>query len=108
MNNEQGSVKDLEEVVEASFVKMIDDLKRDVEAPCVEIDDLKRNVQAPCVEIVEYLEEIVKTTCMEDVGSKIECLEVIDSHSRYKVGLQVAQSRKRELVKVDFVLEKST
>ena len=105
--NEESS----EEVVEAPFVDMIDDLKGDIEAPCVEtVEDLKGDVETPCVEIVESLkdlEEVFETIGMENVGSKIECLEVIDSHSRYEIGLQVVQTRKHEFVKVDFVPEKS-
>ena len=80
------SVNDLEEVVEAFFVEMIDDLKGDVEAPFV---------------------EVVETPCTEDVGSILECLEVVHSHPRLEVDLQVEQPRRLKFVKVDFVLEKS-
>ena len=80
------SVNDLEEVVEASFVEMIDDLKGDVEAPCV---------------------EVVETTCMKDVVSILECLEVVHPHPRLEVGLQIEQPRRSKFVKVDFVLENS-
>ena len=64
-------------------------------------------VETPSVGSVDNLEEVVESTCMENVGSTIECFVVVDSHPRLEDGLQVVETRKHEFAKVDFVLEKS-
>ena len=64
-------------------------------------------VEIPCIENLEDLKEVVETICMKNVGSTIECLELVDYHPRLEVGIQVEQTKKHEFIKVDFVLEKS-
>ena len=64
-------------------------------------------VDEPCGEIVKDLDEVVETTCVEDVGSLLGCLEVVDSHPRLEVGLQIEPTKKHEFENIvnfiDFV-----
>ena len=45
-------------------------------------DDIQEQCKEGNEEFVHDLEEVVATSCMEKVGSTIECLEVVDSHPR--------------------------